>query len=37
VTTLSPRRQIEIVIISFAAFFGIVSWSARRLLKGIRR
>ncbi len=37
VTYLSPRRQFAVIAISFAVFFGIVSWSARRLLKGIRR
>ena len=37
VTQLSPRRQLLIVAISFAVFFGIVSWSARKLLRGIRR
>jgi hypothetical protein len=37
VTQLSPRRQFTIVVISFAVFFGIVSFSARRLLKLVRR
>ncbi|SPE37420.1 conserved hypothetical protein [Candidatus Sulfopaludibacter sp. SbA6] len=37
VTQLSPRRQLAVVLISFAVFFGIVGWSARRLLRGIRR
>ncbi len=37
VTQLSPRRQWAVVAISFAVFFGIVSWSARRLLRGIKR
>jgi len=37
VTQLSPRRQFTVLLISFATFFGIVTWSARRLLKGIRR
>jgi hypothetical protein len=37
VTRLSPRRQATVVLISFVAFFGIVTWSARRLLRGIRR
>jgi hypothetical protein len=37
VTQLSPRRQLAVVVISFAVFFGIVSWSARKLLRSIRR
>jgi hypothetical protein len=37
VTQLSPRRQLTIVLISFAVFFGIVTFSARRLLKLVRR
>ena len=37
VTTLSPRRQLAVIFISFAVFFGIVSWSARRLLRSIGR
>ncbi len=37
VIVLSPRRQLTIVLISFAVFLGIVTWSARRLLRGIRR
>ena len=37
VTQLSPGRQLAIVLISFAVFFGIVTFSARRLLKAVRR
>jgi hypothetical protein len=37
VTQLSPRRQMAIILISFAVFFGIVTFSARRLLKVVRR
>jgi hypothetical protein len=37
VTQLSPRRQTVVIVISFAVFFGIVTFSARRLLKGVRR
>jgi hypothetical protein len=37
VTQLSPRRQLTVVLISFAAFFAIVSFSARRLLRAARR
>jgi hypothetical protein len=37
VTRLSPGRQMAIVLISFAVFSGIVTFSARRLLKIVRR
>ena len=37
VTRLSPLRQFVVIVISFAVFFAIVSYSARRLLRGIRR
>ncbi len=37
VTELPPARQMTIVVLSFAVFFGIVSFSAHRLLRGIRR
>jgi len=37
VTRLSPQRQFTVILISFAVIFGIVTYSARRLLRGIRR
>ena len=37
VTRLSPGRQLTVIAITFAVFFAIVSYSARRLLQGIRR
>ena len=37
VTQLSPGRQLAVILVSFAAFFGIVMWSARRLLRNIKR
>jgi hypothetical protein len=37
VTTLSPRRQFTVIAISFGVFFGIATWSARRLLKAVRK
>jgi hypothetical protein len=37
VTRLSPLRQFTVIAISFAVFFGIVTWSARRLLRAVRR
>ncbi|HUI82302.1 MAG TPA: hypothetical protein VLY24_30475 [Bryobacteraceae bacterium] len=36
VTRLSPMRQFVVIAVSFAVFFAIVSYSARRLLRGIR-
>jgi hypothetical protein len=36
-TQLSPERQLTVVAISFAVFFGIVTYSARRLWQGVRR
>jgi hypothetical protein len=29
---LSPRRRLTVVLVSFAAFFAIVTWSGRKLL-----
>ncbi len=37
VTRLSPRRQLAVILISFAVFFGIVTFSARRLWRAIKR
>jgi len=37
VTQLSPRRQFTVIAISFAVFFAIVTFSARRLLRVVRR
>jgi hypothetical protein len=37
VTQLSPRRQLTVIAVSFAVFFGIVTWSARRLLHSLRK
>jgi hypothetical protein len=36
-TQISPRRQFTVVAISFAVFFAIAGFSAKRLLKAIRR
>jgi hypothetical protein len=36
VSHLAPRRRMAVILISFAVFFGIVTWSARRLLAAIR-
>jgi hypothetical protein len=37
VTRLSPARQLTVIAVTFAVFFAIVGYSARRLLQGIRR
>ena len=37
VTQLSPLRQLMVILISFAVFFLIVTYSARRLLRGMKR
>jgi len=37
VIRLSPQRQFTVIGISFAVFFGIVTWSARRLLRAVRK
>jgi hypothetical protein len=37
VTRLSPQRQITVIAISFAVFFAIATYSARRLLRGMRQ
>jgi hypothetical protein len=36
-TQISPERQLTVIAISFAVFFGIVSYSARRLWQGVKR
>jgi hypothetical protein len=37
VTQLSPARQRNVILVSFAVFFAIVSFSAHRLLRYVRR
>jgi len=37
VTRLSARRQLAVILIAFTVFFGIVSFSARRLWRAVRR
>jgi hypothetical protein len=36
VSKLSPERQFTVIAISFLAFFGVVTYSARKLLKATR-
>jgi hypothetical protein len=37
VRTLSPQRRLAVILISFAIFFGIVTWSARKLLRAAKQ
>jgi hypothetical protein len=37
VTQLTPQRQLTVIAISFAVFVGIVTFSARRLLRTMRK
>jgi len=37
VRTLAPERQLTVIVVSFAVFFAIVTWSARKLLRAVRR
>ena len=37
VTRVSPGRQLTVIAISFLFFFSVVTYSARRLLKAVRR
>lgn len=34
--TLSPERRLAVILISFAFFFVTVTWSARKLIRGMR-
>ena len=34
---ISPQRRLTVILVSFAAFFAIVTWSGRRLLPPVRR
>ena len=37
ITKLDPQRQITVILISFAFFFGVVTYSARKLLRGVKQ
>jgi hypothetical protein len=37
VTMLSPERRLIVILLSFTVFFAIVTWSAKRLLRFVRR
>jgi hypothetical protein len=36
ITYLSPQRRLTVIVVSFIVFFGIVGWSARRLMRAMR-
>jgi hypothetical protein len=36
VTYLSQQRRLTVILVSFAVFFAVVGWSARRLMKTLR-
>ena len=37
VTRLAPQRQLIVIVLAFAFFFGVVTWSARKLLRAAKR
>jgi hypothetical protein len=37
VTLLAPRRQVTVIVLAFAFFFGVVTWSARKLLRAAKK
>jgi hypothetical protein len=37
VTRLAPRRQFTVIVLAFAFFFGVVTWSARKLLRAAKK
>jgi hypothetical protein len=37
VTELTPQRQLTVILISFACFSAVVTYSARRLLRAVKR
>jgi len=37
VTQLTPRRQLTVILVSFACFFAVATYSARRLLRAVKR
>ena len=36
VTRLGPERQLTVIVLSFAFFFGVVTYSARKLLRAAK-
>jgi hypothetical protein len=37
VTRLAPQRQLTVIVLAFAFFFGVVTYSARKLLRATKR
>jgi hypothetical protein len=37
VTRVSPQRQLTVIVLAFAFFFGVVTYSARKLLRAAKR
>jgi hypothetical protein len=37
VTRLAPQRQLTVIVLAFAFFFGVVTYSARKLLRAAKR
>jgi hypothetical protein len=37
ITRLAPRRQLTVIVLAFAFFFGVVTFSARKLLRAAKR
>ena len=37
VTRLGPRRQFTVIVLAFAFFFGVVTYSARKLLRAVKK
>jgi hypothetical protein len=37
ITRLAPQRQLTVIVLAFAFFFGVVTFSARKLLRAARR
>jgi hypothetical protein len=37
VTRVSPQRQLTVIVLAFAFFFGVVAYSARKLLRAAKR
>jgi hypothetical protein len=37
ITRLAPQRQLTVIVLAFAFFFGVVTWSARKLLHAAKK
>jgi hypothetical protein len=36
IVRIEPRRQLNVILLSFGFFFGVVTYSARKLLRGVK-